>query len=161
MLNVTLNFLYKFLTQSLDYSSKFHLILVLRWAIKKAQNDTNIFFNKYLNKEPTFLEVFPMSYWAGWLCVRLHRVAKPDQTWLCCGEQSRTARVWTRQDSSGRRWQKSQTIPGLAKDVFSLNGNGNPLQYSCLEKPMDGGDWQATVHGVAKSWTRLSDFTSL
>ena len=38
-------------------------------------------------------------------------------------------------------------------------GNGTPLQYSCLENPMDGGAWQATVHGVAKSWTRLSDFT--
>ena len=37
-------------------------------------------------------------------------------------------------------------------------GNGNPLQYSCLENPMDGGAWGATVHGVAKSRTRLSDF---
>ena len=40
-------------------------------------------------------------------------------------------------------------------------GNGNPLQYSCLENPMDSGAWQATVHGVAKSRTQLSDFTSL
>ena len=38
-------------------------------------------------------------------------------------------------------------------------GNGNPFQYSCLENPMDGGAWWATVHGVAKSWTRLSNFT--
>ena len=38
-------------------------------------------------------------------------------------------------------------------------GNGTPLQYSCLENPMDGGAWWATVHGVAKSHTRLSDFT--
>ena len=38
-------------------------------------------------------------------------------------------------------------------------GNGNPLQYSCLENPMDGGAWQAAVHGVAKSRTWLSDFT--
>ena len=38
-------------------------------------------------------------------------------------------------------------------------GNGTPLQYSCLENPMDGGAWQAAVHGVVKSWTRLSDFT--
>ena len=37
--------------------------------------------------------------------------------------------------------------------------NGNPLQYSCLENPMDGEAWRATVHGVAKSRTRLSDFT--
>ena len=39
-------------------------------------------------------------------------------------------------------------------------GNGTPLQYSWLENPMDGGTWWATVHGVAKSWTQLSDFTS-
>ena len=38
-------------------------------------------------------------------------------------------------------------------------GNGTPLQYSCLESPMDGGAWWAAVHGVAESWTRLSDFT--
>ena len=38
-------------------------------------------------------------------------------------------------------------------------GNGNPLWYSCLENPMDGGVWWATVHGVAKSQTRLSDLT--
>ena len=38
--------------------------------------------------------------------------------------------------------------------------NGTPLQYSCLENPMDGGAWKASVHGVAKSRTRLSDFTS-
>ena len=40
-------------------------------------------------------------------------------------------------------------------------GNGNPLQDSCLENPMDGGSWWATVHGVAKSWIQLSDFPSL
>ena len=39
--------------------------------------------------------------------------------------------------------------------------NGNPLQYSCLESPMDRGAWQATVYGVTKSQTQLSDFTSL
>ena len=39
--------------------------------------------------------------------------------------------------------------------------NGYPLQYSCLENPMEGGAWQATVHGVAKSQTRLSEFTLL
>ena len=37
--------------------------------------------------------------------------------------------------------------------------NGTPLQYSCLENPMDGGAWWAPVHGVAKSQTQLSDFT--
>ena len=49
------------------------------------------------------------------------------------------------------------SIPGLGKSPGE--GNGNPLQYSCLEHPMDGGAWWATVHGVIKSRTRLSDFT--
>ena len=38
-------------------------------------------------------------------------------------------------------------------------GDGTPLQYSCLENPMDGGAWKAAVHGVAEGLTRLSDFT--
>ena len=38
-------------------------------------------------------------------------------------------------------------------------GNGTPLQYSCLENPMDGGAWWAAVHEVATSWTQLSDVT--
>ena len=38
-------------------------------------------------------------------------------------------------------------------------GNGTPLQYSCLENPMNGGAWQAAVHGVTEDQTRLSDFT--
>ena len=41
----------------------------------------------------------------------------------------------------------------------SGEGNGTPLQYSCLENPMDGGAWWASAHGVTKSRTRLSDFT--
>ena len=45
--------------------------------------------------------------------------------------------------------------PGLGRSPGE--GNGNPLQYSCLENPMDGGAWRATVHGVTKSWTQLSD----
>ena len=43
------------------------------------------------------------------------------------------------------------SIPGLGRSPGE--GNGHPLQYSCLENPMDRGAWQATVHGVAKSWT--------
>ena len=43
------------------------------------------------------------------------------------------------------------SIPGLGRSPGE--GNGSPIQYSCLENPMDGGAWQATVHGVAKSRT--------
>ena len=62
-----------------------------------------------------------------------------------------------------------KNLPAYAEDVSSISGlgrspgggNGNPLQDSCLENPMDGGSWWATVHGVAKSWIQLSDFPSL
>ena len=48
-------------------------------------------------------------------------------------------------------------IPGLGRSPGK--GNGNPLQYSCLGNPMDREVWQATVHGVAKSWLQLSNYT--
>ena len=51
------------------------------------------------------------------------------------------------------------SIPGLGRSPGE--GNGTPLQYSCLENPMDRGAWRATVHGVAKSQTRLSNWTEL
>ena len=49
------------------------------------------------------------------------------------------------------------SIPGLGRSPGE--GNGTPLQYSCLENPMDRGAWWAAVHGVARSRTRLSHFT--
>ena len=49
------------------------------------------------------------------------------------------------------------SIPGLGRSPGE--GNGNPLLYSCLDNPMDGGAWEAAVFGVAKSRTRLSNFT--
>ena len=49
------------------------------------------------------------------------------------------------------------SIPGSGSSPGE--GNGNPLQYSCLEHFMDGRAWWATVHRAAKSWARLSDFT--
>ena len=47
------------------------------------------------------------------------------------------------------------SIPGLGR--FPEGGNSNPLQHSCLENPMDRGAWWATVHGLSKSQTQLSD----
>ena len=47
------------------------------------------------------------------------------------------------------------SIPGLER--CPGEGNGNPLQYSCLENPLDRGAWQATVHGVTKTRTQLRD----
>ena len=76
------------------------------------------------------------------------------------------APLWGKAGSGGSEIKASAchvgdlgSIPGSRSS--SGEGNGNPLQYSCLENPMDGGAWWATVHGVTKSWTRLSDWTEL
>ena len=71
-----------------------------------------------------------------------------------------------------RYLRESSGLPCMVKnptcsagDLDSISGSGRspgeekPLQYSCLEKPMEKGAWQATVHGPAKSWTQLSNYT--
>ena len=60
---------------------------------------------------------------------------------------------------SGKESACSAGVPGSIPELGRCPGagHGNPLQYSCLENPMDRGGWRATVHGVAKSRTRLSD----
>ena len=83
---------------------------------------------------------------------------------ICFGGKLRDCR------RPSRAWLGSYTNPPLffltfyfeiivKSQEFSREGNGNPLQYSCLETPMDRGAWLAAVHGVVKSRTRLSDFT--
>ena len=57
--------------------------------------------------------------------------------------------MWEGED--GTNWESST-------DIYTLEGNGTPLQYSCRENPRGGGAWEAAVHGVAKSRARLSDF---
>ena len=63
--------------------------------------------------------------------------------------------LWGRTESGATEATQQQQQHALK----SGEGNGTPLQYSCLENPMGGGAWWAAVHGVTKSWTRLSDFT--
>ena len=55
---------------------------------------------------------------------------------------------------TGKESSHNAGNPGLILELGRSpgEGDGNPLQYSCLENPMDGGAWWATVHGVAKSW---------
>ena len=108
------------------------------------------------------------------------RLCSDAQAWWemeCFGNEKRKSglaawEVW----GDGRGMQGGEGFPGgsevkaSASNVGDLGsnpwlgrspreGNGNPFQYSCLGNPMDGGAWWATVHGVTKSRTRLSDFT--
>ena len=75
-----------------------------------------------------------------------------------------TPPFWGSPGSSDRKASAYNTrdpglIPGSGRSPGE--GNSNPLQYSCLEIPMDRGAWWAKIHGLSKSQTRLSDFTSL
>ena len=54
--------------------------------------------------------------------------------------------------------QETVLIPGSGR--FPREGNGNPLQYSHLKNPMDGGDWWATVHGATKEWDTTEGLSS-
>ena len=97
-----------------------------------------------------FYQAVPLEASAPWkqiLVDSLHLLISPDFCDFPGGSDSK-ASAYNAGDPG--------LIPGLGRS--SGEGNGNPLQYSCLESPMDGGAWQATVHGVTKSWTQLSDF---
>ena len=56
-------------------------------------------------------------------------------------------------------WRSNVSVFNMLSRLVIREGNGTPLQYSCLENPMDEGDWWAAVHGVVKSRTQLSNFT--
>ena len=64
-----------------------------------------------------------------------------------------TQETWVRSLS----WENSLEKEVASQGKFSGEGSGQSLQYFCLENPMDRGTWCATVHGVAKTWTRLGN----
>ena len=82
---------------------------------------------------------------------------KKECIWISSNEVDETGAYYT-------EWSKSEReTPTQYINAYIWNldgeGNGTPLQYSCLENPMDGGAWWAAVHGVGKSRIRLSNFT--
>ena len=90
----------------------------------------------------------------------------PIASWQIDGETVRDFIFWGSKitaDSDSSHEIKRHLLLGrkVMTNLDSLFGEGNdtPLQYSCLESPMDGGAWWAAVRGVARSWTRLRDFT--
>ena len=93
----------------------------------------------------------------------------PDQAHTASQQKSLKTMAWAgRKREWGGQWLRTYFSPPSIPDVraslivtnhHNQNSNGNPLQYSCLENPMDGGAWWAAVHRVARSRTWLSDFT--
>ena len=77
--------------------------------------------------------------------------------WVLSGQKNQPLSALSPECLSFQRPTSSLDIS--ESSMYFGEGNGTPLQYSCLANPMDGGPWWAAVHGVAKSQTRLSDFT--
>ena len=108
---------------------------------------------------PTLIASFPTDF----LIIQKNRQSHPliyVEDWLLHPPQNLNPQML----KSLVKWQRLHPRNILSYILNSLQttygeGNGNPLKYSCLENPMDGGAWQAAVHGVAMSRTRLSDFT--
>ena len=92
------------------------------------------------------------NWWQLFIYQSIYRVTATDE------DSSNGERLMV----GGDHWVKNIYALRMAKHIGSQwkgEGSGTPLQYSCLENPMDRGVWWAAVHGVAKSQTRLSDFT--
>ena len=87
------------------------------------------------------------EYWSGLTCPSLGELPDPGIEPMSPGKESAC---------QCRRHRDGGSIPGLGRS--SGVGNGTPLQYSCLENPMDKGAWRATIPRVAKSQTWLSDW---
>ena len=109
---------------------------------------------------------FPrQEYWSGSPCPPPEDLPSPGIEPTCLTSPALAGGFFTT-ESPGRTLK---VYSWMLKIVFTLclisaspgEENGNPLPYSCLENPMDGGAWEAAVHGVAKSWTWLSNFTFL
>ena len=78
---------------------------------------------------------------------------KKEHIWVSSDEVDEPRTCYTEWSESEREREISYS------NAYIGEGNGTPLQYSCLENPMDGGAWWAAIHGVSKSWIRLRDFT--
>ena len=79
--------------------------------------------------------------------------------WVWRPEAAEIQKKWVSGKESICQWRDTEVgwISGSGR--YPVGGNGNLLQYSCLENSMDWGAWQAAVYGVAKSWTQLSTHT--
>ena len=91
--------------------------------------------------------LYPLSHWGSLISIRIFFPFEPI---LLSPDKD--------VESLSTQYSKTSPLKSEFKHKFR-EGNGTPLQYSCLENPMDGGAWWAAVHGVTEGRTRLRDFT--
>ena len=143
------------------------------WMQKRKWNVSNTFHIEYRDTKKIHQNKFSWKYWGqhrkelkqymnimkkGKQDKEMHLHNRPQGMWgklkdciVLLNHKFRDIwMIWTGSYAEAR---------SRGKNSCYIDFYGTPLQHSCLENPMDGGAWWATVHGVAKSWTRLSDIT--
>ena len=127
--------------QSHPYFYFFHLCVFSNVQIKHVLILYLEKYRCYLRRKKTFVK-----------CFESIRVYFPHNVTMFPGSSSTTRK------SNLQTFLQPLCLCLLNSGIYIYEGNGNPLQYSCLENPMDRGAWQAAIHGVMKSRTRLSNF---
>ena len=116
------------------------------------QTYNSSFLDLHLTPTPSHPSRSPQDTELSSLCIQQGPISNLFYTWQCiCFPGGSEVKA------SACNAGDLDSIPGSGRSPGE--GNGNPLQYSCLENPMDRGAWWATVHRVTKSRTRLSNFT--
>ena len=117
-----------------------------RFPWSRKWQPTPVFLPGKSHEQRSWVGYSSCQTWLGWTITNLFKIS-----------------IILKLTQNGRNSSKPDKwlISRIYKRLIQLNGEGNgtPLQYSCLENPMDGGAWWAAVHGVAKSRTQLSNFT--
>ena len=134
------------LLHPLAFLMTFHIFSLQSWRFRPrilGSGGEKLITQKYRVGSSSLLSFFPIGE------------APPTSSNLCFVTLGLSFPISSNSKESAFIAEDLRSIPGLGR--FPEEGNGNPLQYSCLENPMDRWDWQATVHGVAKSQTWLSD----
>ena len=126
-------------------------------------------FDPCVGKTPGEWKSYPLLYsWASLVAQLVKNLPAIQETWVQSLHWEDPLEKGKATHSSILAWRISWvhgvmtftlTFQGNYPYVWSGEGNGNPLQYSCLENPMDWGAWWAAVYGVTKSQTQLSDLT--
>ena len=122
-------------------------------SVSETVTDLEWSENLLMSKKIWMIKFTAKTFWFEVCLGHLRLLSQNSVNWLAYKHQE-----FIYHSSGG--WKSKVRLSALVRvQCLMGEGNGTPLQYSCLENPMDGGAWWAAVHGVAKSWTWLNNFT--